>query len=175
MTTEAAHDDGRADVHFVEVDTTDLSTDTRVILAVIRIPARNGEGHYPVIGGLVTLDDAWGTVEVVRVDTGWRRQGLGRALVTAAEVAAGRGLGPSREFSSPGKALWRSLGRSVPRGTVTARTAREGESYGALLMSLVMGQLLEGDLTTKTVLTDEVRDRIGGITVKLPDTHRSGR
>lgn len=157
----------RLPVHFAEIDTDGMSTTTRVILAIVRVPSSSGEGDYPVVAGLVTFDTDQQTIEVVRVDDGWRRQGIGKALVAAAEFAAGVTLGPSREFSRPGKALWRSLGRPVPRGSYSAGV-REGESYGAMLMAVVLGQLIGGGLTTRQVLTEQVHEACGGVTVKAP-------
>jgi hypothetical protein len=108
------------------------------------------------------------TTEIVRVDEKWRRQGIGKALVVAAETAAGRTLGPSGEFSPSGKRLWRSLGRIVP-ATVRSCPAREGESWGAMLMAKVWWAHGNGDLTTTTFLTEQVHDRCGGVTVANPD------
>ncbi|AXV09930.1 hypothetical protein DVS28_b0160 (plasmid) [Euzebya pacifica] len=159
----------RVPVHFVEVDTDPLDTDTRVVLAIVMRSAASGEGAWPDIAGLATIDDDRGTIEIVRVDEKWRRHGIGKALVTAAEIAAGTELGPSREFSPNGKRLWRSLGRTVP-ATARSCPAREGDSWGAMLMAEVWWAHGKGDLATTTVLTEQVHDRCGGVTVPNPDS-----
>ena len=168
-TTPTSRMTDRVPVHFVEVDTDPLGTDTRVVLAIVMRATASGDGEYPDIAGLATIDDDHDTIELVRVDQAWRRNGIGKALIAAAETAAGKTLGPSREFSPNGKRLWRSVGRPVPATTRSCPT-REGESWGAMLMAKAWWALGNAELSTLTVLTEPVHDRCGGVTVPNPDT-----
>lgn len=61
------------------------------------------------------------------------------------------------------------MGRTVP-ATARSCPAREGESWGAMLMAKIWWAHGNGDLTTTTVLTEQVHDRCGGVTVPNPDT-----
>lgn len=113
-----------------------LQTSTVVYAALNAIPGQfnlfggaSDEGATVLPLAFVTVDVQDRTVEMVWVHEDRRRMGLAKRMIQLAEKKHGP-LGPSREFSPGGRAVWESLGREVPEGS-RMESAQTGEGWAA--------------------------------------------
>ena len=103
-----------------EVDISDVSTTRCIVMAT-----------QGLLVGYVTWDDECSTIENIRVDQGFRRQGFGAELIRLAEAVHGGPMKDTGERTKAGEALLKSLGRKPVR--LTQRM--DEKSCGAMLMA----------------------------------------
>lgn len=127
-------------IGIAEIDVSDLSS-TRAAIAV--------STNFGLIG-LVTWDDKRGELEIVKVDRHVRRQGIGSALIRAAERFHGGPLSDTGERSKEGDLLLKKLGKK-PAKLKRRIPEREARGLGGLMMSRLLMENQTGALADRVL------------------------